>query len=193
MKTFLAIGQTGVGKSSFINSTFGVSLAKTSDYEACTRVVEHYTYSTQLGNLRIVDTPGLGESTQAVDISYLNMIKDYVNYNHVDYYLYITPLNETRFRSTEISTLTLINQFLHDKIWQSAWLILTFAGKVPDNRKTETIDVRAGDIYRLVSSFHHFPYYFNGFNKVLVIDNCDPNWGKNWTTDLHPPSKLLME
>jgi predicted GTPase len=34
MRQFLIVGRTGVGKSSFINSTFGAYIAKTSDFEA---------------------------------------------------------------------------------------------------------------------------------------------------------------
>jgi predicted GTPase len=42
MRTFLIIGQTGVGKSSFINATFGEKTAEISEFEACTKLIEYY-------------------------------------------------------------------------------------------------------------------------------------------------------
>ena len=45
MRKYLLVGRTGVGKSSFINSVFGQYIAETAEYEACTRVLEHYAYT----------------------------------------------------------------------------------------------------------------------------------------------------
>ncbi|MEW6492750.1 MAG: GTPase [Cyanobacteriota bacterium] len=49
MRKFLLVGRTGVGKSSFVNATFGEYIAETSEFEACTKFVEHHAYNTPLG------------------------------------------------------------------------------------------------------------------------------------------------
>ena len=54
------MGRTGVGKSSTINAFFGTKYAKTDSIKPCTD--EIYTYDFK--NLKIYDSPGLGESKE---------------------------------------------------------------------------------------------------------------------------------
>ena len=56
----LFMGRTGVGKSSTINNFFGTKYAKTDSIKPCTD--EIYTYDVK--NLKIYDSPGLGESKE---------------------------------------------------------------------------------------------------------------------------------
>ena len=187
MRTFLLLGQTGVGKSSLINSTFGVSVAETSDTEVCTKVVKHYSYHTPFGDLCLIDTPGLGEGSEKLDEKYLETIKKFIFKEKVDVYVYVSLLNETRFRPTEKRTLKLLTEYLGTSIWEKAWLILTFAASVQAEKLELAADIRVDQIWSFVEELNSYKNKFKGFDKILMGDNVV----ENWTVGNEPISKLL--
>ena len=101
MRTFLLLGITGSGKSSFVNSTFGIQLAETNAYQACTKVVKYFSRNTPWGDICLIDTPGMAEGEEESDGAYLSLIRKEVNLSEIDSLLYISRLNETRFRAEE--------------------------------------------------------------------------------------------
>ena len=97
----MLIGRTGVGKSSFINTAFGVKTASISHYESCTKIIKHYSKSTEWGDFCLIDTPGLCEDNESLDFKYLTMIKNDDSIPDNISVIYITPLNDTRFKREE--------------------------------------------------------------------------------------------
>jgi tRNA U34 5-carboxymethylaminomethyl modifying GTPase MnmE/TrmE len=182
MRRFLLIGQTGVGKSSFINSVFGIPKAKTSAYEACTKVVEHFVFGTHFGNVHLIDTPGLSEDTIAVDRAYLHLVRKELTQRPAKVTLYITRLDETRFRPGEKQALRLLTTHLSTEIWQNSWLIMTFAASVPCQRIDETASMRIRQISYYLQGLTKFAgqkNYFNGFKYLGLIDNVVSDWSPN--------------
>lgn len=180
MKKYLLVGRTGVGKSSLINATFGATIAKTSAYEACTKLPEYFSYGTPFGDLCLIDTPGLAESEISIDKHYLSLIKQNIKWNEIDSLLYVSRLDETRFRPDEKRTLQLLVDELGPSFWQNSWLILTFAAnilptqlEVASNNRTEQIRLF---IHNAMSDYG---FYFSGFRRILLIDNIKKKWTKN--------------
>lgn len=175
MFRFLLVGQTGVGKSSFINSTFGLNVAETAEFEACTKYSKQYANNTKFGDICLIDTPGLGESNFELDLKYLrhikknNILKEFTT-------IYITPLNETRFRPSEKNTIRLLTQELGSSIWIDAWLVFTFAASVDKEKRDVTCNTRIKHIYEYLYSINE---KFNGFKQIYLIDNINNDWTEN--------------
>lgn len=172
MFKFLLVGQTGVGKSSFINSTFGLNIAETSDFEPCTKYSKQYGYNTKFGDVCLIDTPGLGESNLDLDLKYLKRIK---KSNNLDGFttIYITPLNETRFRPSEKNTIQLLTQELGHSIWIDPWLLFTFAASVGKEKINITCNTR---IKHISDYLHSINQKFSGFKQIYLIDNINNEW-----------------
>lgn len=66
-------GQTGVGKSSFINAVFGEKICDVSNVDACTRELQEV----KTGNIVLIDFPGIGEDPQK-DIEYQNLYNEQI-------------------------------------------------------------------------------------------------------------------
>jgi len=89
------IGQTGYGKSSLINKLIKKDIFETSDYQACTKVLQSASYfldhsgkSEKLAHLlSFVDLPGIGENDKA-DKSYLHWYQDYIKEAAIIVYLF---------------------------------------------------------------------------------------------------------
>lgn len=57
-------GKTGVGKSSLCNSLFGKDICQISDVEACTREAKEITLGMGQKGIKLLDVPGVGESSE---------------------------------------------------------------------------------------------------------------------------------
>lgn len=182
MRKFLLVGRTGVGKSSFVNATFGKYIAETSEFEACTKLVQHYAYNTPLGNLCLIDTPGLAEDDEAVDQKYLQQVQKTVDLNQLDAIIYVTRLNETRFRPDEKRTLRLLTVGLGASIWHRSWLVLTFSASVSSEQRQEVTQKRIEHIetfLQTTTADNGLKPPFQGFKVKLRVDNLKPNWSAN--------------
>lgn len=182
MRTFLLVGQTGVGKSSFINATFGLPLATIAEFQACTKKVAMYAYGTPSGNVRLIDTPGLAEANKNLDLAYLRKIKNSKEFEKADTTLYLSPLHETRLRSSEIDTLTLLTSELGSQIWKNAWLVLTFAALVSYEKRNEACTARLNQITNCIAEITSFSEPFSGFKNGIMVDNITDNWMPNTVT-----------
>jgi len=174
MKNFLILGKTGVGKSSFINSVFNKPVAQTSSYEACTKVVEMFAYHAEFGQVCLLDTPGLAEDDLALDYHYLDLIKQAIKSRRIDFMIYVTPLNDTRFRPTEKRTIKLILETLGPQIWNSCWLIFTFAASI-ERKEFDTVSAHKTQIFNEYLS-EIMNGGFTGFNRLYFLDNVVSNW-----------------
>lgn len=178
MRKYLLVGRSGVGKSSFINSVFGKYIAETAEYEACTRVVAHYAHNSPWGDVCLIDTPGLAEDDVDCDNNYLRLISQKVDLDQTFATVYITRLDDTRFRPDEKRTLSRLTEHLDKRIWSRTILILTFAASVPSHRRNEAAKQRGGDIRdylkQLVTNTQ-----FSNFHSCWLVDNVVEKWTDN--------------
>ena len=184
MRKFLIVGRTGVGKSSFVNSVFGKSITETSRYEACTKIIQYHAYSSSLGDICLIDTPGLAEDDIECDQKYLNLIKANIDLAEIDTLIYVSRLDETRFRPEEKRTIRLLTEQLGAFIWNKAWLLFTFAASVSnDNRQVATIKRKEQieEFVRAITLECKLNPPFQGFQVKLRIDNTSKNWSSNAT------------
>ena len=179
MRKFLLVGRTGVGKSSFINAAFGSYIAETSEYEACTKLVEHYAYKTPLGDVSLIDTPGLAEDDEACDEAYLSLVRAKVNLAQIYATIYVSRLNETRFRPDEKRTLRLLTNRLGASIWNRSILVLTFAASVPNDQREIFAEKRSQQIFEFIQNLtkeQDIDKIFQGFEQAWLVDNIVDNW-----------------
>ncbi|PSB50137.1 hypothetical protein C7B67_15570 [filamentous cyanobacterium Phorm 6] len=179
MRKFLLVGRTGVGKSSFINAAFGSYIAETSEYEACTKIVEHYAYKTPLGDVSLIDTPGLAEDDEACDEAYLSLVRAKVNLAQIYATIYVTRLNETRFRPDEKRTLRLLTNRLGASIWNRSILVLTFAASIPNHQLEIVAEKRSQQIFEFIQNLtkeQDIDKIFQGFEQTWLVDNIVDNW-----------------
>ena len=179
MRRFLLVGQTGVGKSSFVNATFGLKKANVDAFEACTKVVEDYIDQTPYGNVCLIDTPGMSEDTLDKDVRYLHLVQSALALKPADITLYITRIDETRFRADEMRTLQVLTTHLNSSIWRNAWIVLTFAASIPTEQLDMVVARRIEPIISFLSQIVKDSESFSGFQRVLCIDNVVPNWHRD--------------
>ena len=182
MRKFLLVGRTGVGKSSFINAAFGSYIAETSEYEACTKIVEHYAYKTPLGDVSLIDTPGLAEDDEACDEAYLSLVRAKVNLAQIYATIYVTRLNETRFRPDEKRTLRLLTNRLGASIWNRSILVLTFAASIPNHQLEIVAEKRSQQIFEFIQNLtkeQDIDKIFQGFEQTWLVDNIVENWASD--------------
>ena len=190
MRKFLLVGRTGVGKSSFINAAFGSYIAETSEYEACTKIVEHYAYKTPLGDVSLIDTPGLAEDDEACDEAYLSLVRAKVNLAQIYATIYVSRLNETRFRPDEKRTLRLLTNRLGASIWNRSILVLTFAASIPNHQLEVVAEKRSQQIFEFIQNLtkeQDIDKIFQGFEQTWLVDNIV----ENWTSDGLPILSVL--
>lgn len=190
MRKFLLVGRTGVGKSSFINAAFGSYIAETSEYEACTKIVEHYAYKTPLGDVSLIDTPGLAEDDEACDEAYLSLVRAKVNLAQIYATIYVSRLNETRFRPDEKRTLRILTNRLGASIWTRSILVLTFAASIPNHQLEIVAEKRSQQIFELIQNLtkeQDVDKIFQGFEQTWLVDNIV----ENWTSDGLPILSVL--
>lgn len=190
MRKFLLVGRTGVGKSSFVNTTFGTYIAETSEFEACTKLVEHHAYNTPFGDVCLIDTPGLAEDDEACDEAYLSLVRAKVDLNQIYATIYISRLNETRFRPDEKRTLRLLTNRLGASIWNHSILALTFAASVPREQCEEAASRRIEQIEDFINSLTRYKgisLQFRGFQDCWLVDSIVDNW----TSDAVPILSVL--
>ncbi|MFN6497830.1 MAG: GTPase [Nostoc sp. DedQUE01] len=179
MRKFLLFGRTGVGKSSFVNTTFSDYIADTSEFEACTKFVEHYAYDSPLGNVCLIDTPGLAEDDEACDEAYLSLVRSKVDLDQIYATIYVTRLDETRFRPNEKRTLRLLTSRLGASIWNRSILVLTFAASVPVGQREEAISRRITHIEEFLQTLtveNKLVPQFRKFYDYWLVDNIVSDW-----------------
>ena len=187
--TILQIGETGVGKSSTINSLFGKEVAKTNSFTAETKSVTPFEGTYNSVKYTIFDTPGLGEWKNGdlqLDDKYLSLMKDQCS--SPDVLWYILRLDDNRVTTGDFKILQLIRQYFGDTIWDRTMIVLTHSDRIPSPEefqrflegRTETVndlitEVTEGKIKKIPA--------------VAVANGCEctPD-GNNWLGELFTTS-----
>lgn len=162
----LVCGQTGIGKSSLVNSILRRELCKVGDPGKRAEGGEFAPETTQVtaseGNLNgiivtIWDSPGLQDGCNKDDV-YLKEI--YEKCSNVDLVLYCVDMTTTRWTSSEETTLKLMSEKFPSSFWSKCLLILTKANmvRVPVECKND----KRGYHERIFRRFSH------QFRKKLV-------------------------
>jgi hypothetical protein len=182
LNNYLLCGRTGVGKSSLVNSLFGDRRAQIDHYRPCTSGVSPYAGDTGRSEVCLVDTPGLAEADSGRDAAYLSLVKDRLRDMPPATLIYVSPLNDTRFRDVERSSLLNLTTHLGAAIWRSSWLVFTFAASVEDAYRDRAVDERVSDIANYLDEITTLPGRgprFPGFRQILLVDNKVSDWSPN--------------
>ena len=174
MQTFVFTGLTGAGKSSFINSVFGVEVAPVDQFRACTKRVQAYRCQAPNGDLCLIDTPGLREDAEELDRQYLNSVKTVMRTEDITATFYITKITETRLTRDERQGLRLITEVLGCGFWRSASLVLTFCAAIRPDLLELTYNARLGHIRSAVNECG----IADNFQTIILCDNVESNWTK---------------
>lgn len=181
----LVAGLSGVGKTSVVNSLFGVALP--GGYDPSVAHVEHFHLDLEGSPLSVVFAPNPDEFEDRHDV-FINMLRTSVK--EVDSLWYVTRLDDTRVRSDEKRAIQLLSQTFQDeelgkgKVWQSAVIVFTFAGRVTQEMFPEALSKRTQLIRREIA-LHAGPDAAEQVMSVAVENTSDttPD-GKPWKSIL---------
>jgi len=130
----LLLGRTGVGKSSTLNTVFGIDIPVHSS-ESCTQ--DPFTYSRCVNGfkLNIIDTPGFLDSQgEAVDSNNMLKIQKYLSGKTIHCVLFVEKFTETRFDGAHQLVINQFTEKLGPQLWRNAAVVLTYANSVlPDS------------------------------------------------------------
>ena len=151
--TILLIGETGVGKSSTVNTLFGKEVAKAARFRPETKLVTPFKGTYHNVNYTIYDTPGLGEWRnyyKDVDEEYISLMK--AQCPSPDVLWYVLRLDDNRSVATDAKCFQLINQNFGDAIWDRTMIVFTHSDKFESSAKfQEAFDGRTETVNEVIT------------------------------------------
>ena len=187
--TILQVGQTGVGKSSTINSLFDDKVAKTHKFRRQTDKVEPYNGTYNNVKYTIYDTPGLGEKDPLglkLDDIYLSRMKKQCS--SPDVLWYVLRLDDTRVREADTNVLKLIRKHFGDAIWDRTMVVFTFSDKVALQEEfKESFDGRTETINEAIAEATDGKVLRVPAVAVANVHKCaldEKSWLRDWLGEL---------
>jgi GTP-binding protein EngB required for normal cell division len=179
----VAVGRTGVGKSSTINALLGSDVAPVGHFEPATASVEQYTVNLNGIPCVLADTPGLCDKI-VIDGESSGYLKEMAEaLREVDLLLFVTQLDFNRVDGCEMLTIRDITKILGAGVWSHSLIVFTHACKVPVDKYKETVAVRTGLIRQEIA--RHAP----GVDAVpaIAIDTTSATSpdGTTWLPELY--------
>ena len=185
MINYILIGNSGVGKSSFINNYIGKQVAKTGKYEETTKDIKRYTIQSK--NISFIDLPGLNfqkdsqtrSEVEQRDIAYLRKLIEVTKQFTIHGIIYVTAFH-SRLSSAELETLRLIAKELPNHYWKNSMIVFTRCAGRLDTLGLD--DFESGVQARLQEITDYLKKEnknFGFFKRVIVVDNVNFNWHEN--------------
>ena len=185
MINYILIGNSGVGKSSFINNYIGKQVAKTGKYEETTNDIKRYTKKSK--NISLIDLPGLNfqkDSQTSLEaeqrnIAYLRKLIEVTKQFTIHGIIYVTAFHP-RLSSAERETLRLIAKELPNHYWKNSMIVFTFcAGRLDtlgSDKFESGVQARLQEITDYLKKENRD---FGFFKRVILVDNVNFNWYEN--------------
>ena len=185
MINYIVIGNSGVGKSSFINNYIGKQVAKTGKYEETTNDIKRYTKKSK--NISLIDLPGLNfqqdsqtrSEGEQRDIAYLRKLIEVTKQFTIHGIIYVTAFHP-RLSSAERETLRLIAKELPNHYWKNSRIVFTrCAGRLDtlgSDKFESAVQARLQEITDYLKKENK---NFSSFERIIVVDNVNFNWHDN--------------
>ena len=185
MINYILIGNSGVGKSSFINNYIGKQVAKTSNLEEGTKDIKRYTIQSK--NISFIDLPGLNfqkdsqtrSEVEQRDIAYLRKLIEVTKQFTIHGIIYVTAFH-SRLSSAELETLRLIAKELPNHYWKNSMIVFTrCVGRLDTlglDKFESAVQARLQEITDYLKKENK---NFGFFKRVIVVDNVNFNWHEN--------------
>jgi hypothetical protein len=174
--TYIMLGASGSGKSSFINLVLGSDVAPTSSDEDCTKDVTSYTRMTVAGNLRVIDTPGFGSGDLEAEKKRMVAISDGASAFRSPRLIFVSRCDENRLRPVEKQGLKTFVEVATGALPNGSWLALTFCASVDSQRLNSAAHARERQLHSYIKTLSSD---FRGFEKTLLVDSMVRGWGRN--------------
>eukprot|EP01132_Coremiostelium_polycephalum_P007481 gene7481-9193_t len=173
----LLLGRTGVGKSSTLNTVFGIDIPVHSS-ESCTQ--DPFTYSRNVNGfkLNIIDTPGFLDSQgDLVDSNNMIKIQKYLSGKTIHCVLFVEKFTETRFDGAHQLVINQFTEKLGPQLWRNAAVVLTYANSVLPDSCYDGFD-EEDELGPWKKHFDaraaQFRKFFSGILAQLPQDDCPP-------------------
>ena len=185
MINYIVIGNSGVGKSSFINNYIGKQVAKTGKYEETTNDIKRYTKKSK--NISLIDLPGLNfqqdsqtrSEGEQRDIAYLRKLIEVTKQFTIHGIIYVTAFHP-RLSSAELETLRLIAKELPNHYWKNSMIVFTrCVGRLDtlgSDKFESAVQARLQEITDYLKKENK---NFSSFERIIVVDNVNFNWHEN--------------
>ena len=185
MINYILIGNSGVGKSSFINNYIGKQVAKTSNLEEGTKDIKRYTIQSK--NISLIDLPGLNfqqdsqtrSEGEQRDIAYLRKLIEVTKQFTIHGIIYVSAFHP-RLSSAELETLRLIAKELPNHYWKNSMIVFTrCVGRLDTlglDKFESAVQARLQEITDYLKKENRD---FGFFKRVILVDNVNFNWHEN--------------
>ncbi|KAH8714048.1 P-loop containing nucleoside triphosphate hydrolase protein, partial [Phaeosphaeriaceae sp. PMI808] len=141
-EVFIAVmGQTGAGKSSFINWVTGGNLVEGESLSSCTQEVQSASTVIDGRAVTLIDTPGFDDSTR-FDGEILNLIASYLKHSFnrnelLSGVIYLHRITDNRIGGSGKRTMTVLQRMCGPDNFQNIALVTTMWDKLVDQKEGE--------------------------------------------------------
>jgi len=167
------LGKTSVGKSSLCNALFGQEICEISDIEACTRDVQEILLDIGGKGLKLMDVPGIGESSKR-DKEYGNLYKKLLP--ELDLVLWVLRADDRSFTLDE----TFYNNIVKPHISKGTpfFFVINQVDKIEPYREWDDVNHEPGyhqqeNIERKISSVSE---YFSIDKSKIIPVSANEKW-----------------